>query len=313
MSNNEKRVLSLDGGGIKMIFQLTILAALERELKQPLFRYFDHIIGTSSGAILASAIATGINLNELLEALPRYSKDIFNNKYLLLNLFRGKHALSGLKYVLQTLFQDTSIASAKTKLYIPLINDKYQIVLLSSEENDIALKKVLLGATLAPIYFDFNFTIGDKKFLDAGLAVNNPSFLLLNRLRQSGCDLSTTRLFSLGSGKYPAQKNKLDYSGIIDIVKLMDTFYFSQVELADNLTNTVLLPENYLRINPELEKISMDDTSKRYLHYLQVQAEIYWQKYRQYILDLILSHPKNAVERTKVITPKRSTEENLHA
>ena len=60
-----KRVLALDGGGLRGILTLSFLAEIESMLRErhdgsKLFRlahYFDLIAGTSTGAIIAAALA----------------------------------------------------------------------------------------------------------------------------------------------------------------------------------------------------------------------------------------------------------------
>lgn len=69
-----KRVLALDGGGVKGILTLGLLSALEAELRRRarnddlvLSDYFDLIGGTSTGAIVASGLAVGLSVQELIE------------------------------------------------------------------------------------------------------------------------------------------------------------------------------------------------------------------------------------------------------
>ncbi|KAI1741274.1 hypothetical protein F4680DRAFT_416257 [Xylaria scruposa] len=47
------RVLSLDGGGIRGIVELTLLEAIESRIGVPLQRFFDLVVGTSTGGIIA--------------------------------------------------------------------------------------------------------------------------------------------------------------------------------------------------------------------------------------------------------------------
>ena len=62
-----KRILTLDGGGLRGILTLGLLAEIEELLRKrhggsPYFRlchYFDLIAGTSTGAIIAAALAMG--------------------------------------------------------------------------------------------------------------------------------------------------------------------------------------------------------------------------------------------------------------
>lgn len=53
------RVLCLDGGGIRGLVLVTILLQLEERVKKPIIHCFDWMAGTSTGAILALALAVG--------------------------------------------------------------------------------------------------------------------------------------------------------------------------------------------------------------------------------------------------------------
>ncbi|MGB0083753.1 MAG: patatin-like phospholipase family protein, partial [Rhodomicrobiaceae bacterium] len=48
-----RRILSIDGGGIRGVFPAAFLARLEEYLDHPIGWYFDLIAGTSTGGIIA--------------------------------------------------------------------------------------------------------------------------------------------------------------------------------------------------------------------------------------------------------------------
>ncbi|HBB31621.1 MAG TPA: hypothetical protein DDZ80_15885 [Cyanobacteria bacterium UBA8803] len=66
-----KRLLSLDGGGIRGLIAVEALVALEKILCSPngkwncLADYFDFIGGTSTGSILATGLALGMRAEEI--------------------------------------------------------------------------------------------------------------------------------------------------------------------------------------------------------------------------------------------------------
>ena len=60
------RILSLDGGGIRGVFPAAILAKLEEHLDEPIGRYFDLIVGTSTGGIIAIGLGLGLTAREIL-------------------------------------------------------------------------------------------------------------------------------------------------------------------------------------------------------------------------------------------------------
>ena len=53
------RVLTLDGGGAKGFYTLGVLKEIEAMVGCPLHQKFDLVFGTSTGAIIASLIALG--------------------------------------------------------------------------------------------------------------------------------------------------------------------------------------------------------------------------------------------------------------
>ncbi len=59
------RILSLDGGGAKGFYTLGVLKEIEGMLGCPLYKRFDLVFGTSTGAIIASLIALGYEIDEI--------------------------------------------------------------------------------------------------------------------------------------------------------------------------------------------------------------------------------------------------------
>lgn len=80
-----KRILALDGGGVKGILTLGMMKPLEAELRRrsgagPDFRlsdYYDLIGGTSTGAIIATGLALGLSVDEMIELYMRLGPDVF--------------------------------------------------------------------------------------------------------------------------------------------------------------------------------------------------------------------------------------------
>ncbi len=80
-----KRILALDGGGVKGVLTLGMLKAIEDELRRRaggasefrLSDYYDLIGGTSTGAIIASGLALGLSIDELIEFYMSLGPDVF--------------------------------------------------------------------------------------------------------------------------------------------------------------------------------------------------------------------------------------------
>jgi hypothetical protein len=64
-----KRILCIDGGGVKGFVPLQSILALENGLGQPAWEMFDLVIGSSVGAILAALVASGVLSAEGIESL----------------------------------------------------------------------------------------------------------------------------------------------------------------------------------------------------------------------------------------------------
>lgn len=61
-----RRILTIDGGGVRGIIPAVLLAALERQTGRPTRDSFDFVAGTSTGAILTAGIAAGIPAERLV-------------------------------------------------------------------------------------------------------------------------------------------------------------------------------------------------------------------------------------------------------
>ncbi|MGI9435525.1 MAG: patatin-like phospholipase family protein, partial [Geminicoccaceae bacterium] len=83
-----KRILALDGGGLKGILTLGYLARIERLLRERFgddgFRlcdYFDLIAGTSTGAIIAAGLAKGMGVDEIVREYMTIGHDVFKSRW----------------------------------------------------------------------------------------------------------------------------------------------------------------------------------------------------------------------------------------
>src|SRR6478609_8007061 len=88
-----RKILSLDGGGIRGVLTLEILLELEKQLKEALnandnFRlsdFFDYIGGTSTGAIIAAGLSLGKSAKEMLDFYEQKGEAMFDKAFLCWN------------------------------------------------------------------------------------------------------------------------------------------------------------------------------------------------------------------------------------
>src|SRR5436189_436963 len=91
-----RKLLACDGGGIRGIISIEVLARIESELRKSsgnpklvLADYFDYVAGTSTGAIIATLIALGYSIDETRDVYLRSGTEVFH-KARLWERFRTK-------------------------------------------------------------------------------------------------------------------------------------------------------------------------------------------------------------------------------
>ena len=216
-SPGPKKILSLDGGGIRGALSLGYLKRIEDILKarfpdNPGFRlsdYFDLIGGTSTGAIIAGCLAIGKSVDEIKDLYMDLGGKIFGEKTNWWDLGRRMRAAYNyhpMEEGLKQAFGDIKLGSQeiKTGLCIvakradtnsiwPLINHPEGKFYDSQNGNnkDLELWRVVRASTAAPTYFEpqmIEVSAGQTAaFIDGGLSMaNNPSLTLLMVATLSG-------------------------------------------------------------------------------------------------------------------------------
>jgi patatin-like phospholipase/acyl hydrolase len=84
-SAGPKKILACDGGGILGLMSVEILAKLEGDLRAKLVKpglvlgdYFDFVCGTSTGAVIATCIAAGMDMKTLRDFYVGSGNDMFD-------------------------------------------------------------------------------------------------------------------------------------------------------------------------------------------------------------------------------------------
>ncbi len=126
-----RRILSIDGGGIRGVFPAAFLARLEEYLDHPIGRYFDLIAGTSTGGIIAIGLGLGLTAKEILQLYVEKGPLIFNqHRRPLANwlhqklreikqLLGAKYSSAALHDALKEAFGDRRLGDSKIRLVIP--------------------------------------------------------------------------------------------------------------------------------------------------------------------------------------------------
>jgi uncharacterized protein len=164
------RILSLDGGGIRGLVSALMLTEIEKKIDQPLNQYFNLIAGTSTGSILAAAIATGCSSQEIVELYQQQSKVIFpyrtrwtTQRIPLLvthGLSAPKYSDTGLIEVLKGTFSETRLFEISSPLLLIVSYDTIErepIIFKSwchdHDYGNVPLWEVCVCSASAPSYF----------------------------------------------------------------------------------------------------------------------------------------------------------------
>lgn len=250
-SPGPKKILALDGGGIRGIITIEILNAMENLLKKNLKKgadfvladYFDFVAGTSTGAIIAACISLGMKTDDIRKFYLDSGSAMFD-KSSLLKRFRYKYEDDKLINKMKDIFgKNTTLGDDRLKTVLmmvmrnattdspwPLSNNpfaKYNRPERREDPHydcnlDFPLWQLVRASTAAPVYFPPEvINMGKKEFIfvDGGITTyNNPAFqaFLMATVEPYKMNWASGEknllLVSVGTGTSPQANKNLDPS-----------------------------------------------------------------------------------------------------
>lgn len=206
-----KRILSVDGGGVRGILALAFLERIETILRQRyqqpdlvLSEYFDLVGGTSTGSIVATGIALGHPIERLIELYLNVSHASFQRLGWLGGLFSPKFDATALRQAILDHIGAETLGSARLQCGIGIVAkrlDTGSVWLFhnhpegpyfvpagdpqtATPNRDLRLVDLLRASSAAPFYFEpemIEVAPGEVgAFVDGGVSPhNNPALLLL--------------------------------------------------------------------------------------------------------------------------------------
>lgn len=283
-----RNILSIDGGGIRGIIPICALIELEKNRK-PTREIFSFVAGTSTGAIIAAAIAAGIPAEEILRSYRTLASQIFER-----NLATLPKRV-GLGYMYSTVKLRDSVATQLAALSTWRLNDCPVEILISAKRladghpwyfvkdtprnggrtGHLSLVDCVTGSAAAPTFFEpwlvpepVGTTDPVGIVVDGGVGVTgNPVYqACVEAFDYSvGYAPDETRVVSLGTGQFPPKSQPSWIYPWLQWVlgQLMQSPGEQQTELVQRHYPSV---EHY-RLDPEMTKwikglktdISLDD------------------------------------------------------
>ncbi len=241
-----KKILALDGGGIRGMIAIEVLGAVESLLREKLKKgpdfvladYFDFVAGTSTGAIIAACVSLGMRVETIRGFYINSGRDMFDKAFVL-KRFRYKYEDEKLAEKMQGIFgKDTTLGSEKLRTVLmmvmrnattdspwPLSNNplaKYNDSKRADCNLNLPLWQLVRASTAAPVYFPPEVVqVGKHEFVfvDGGITTyNNPAFqaFLMATLEPYNMNwpVSENKLLvvSIGTGISPKANENLDPS-----------------------------------------------------------------------------------------------------
>lgn len=287
-----RRILAIDGGGLKGAFPAAFLAEAERLTGLRAVDQFDLIAGTSTGGIIALGLGLGLTAEEICGFYRERGPAIFDQSPLrgplaglrtrlralgrrLRGVATAKYEAVELKRALEEVFGARRIGDSATRLVIPaydgLLGGPYVFKTAHHPRLKVDHERLAVDAALAtaaaPSYLPAHAFEGASHLLDGGVWANNPMGSAALEAAATLCwPMERTRMLSLGctDSVHPAR----EVVGLKDVKWLVELLFQGQDRFSYATAKLLLghphTNEHLVRVNPMVEPCfaSLDDASK---------------------------------------------------
>ena len=271
-----KRILAIDGGGIKGIFAASFLATVEDSIKDRVANYFDLIVGTSTGGIIALGLGLGLSAKEVLRFYENFGPIIFGGNRLL-RWFRwfgiSKYSSRPLQEALNGCFGERKLGDSEKRLVIPCLNlENGEVHVYKTAHHSRLMRDykeravdVALATAAAPTYFPTHRSMAGVPLIDGGLWANNPvGVSVVEAISVLDWPKDSLKILSLGCTE-PLDVNwgrRISLGKSYWAFKLLDVFMHAQSNSSIGTAKLLAGHDNVMRIAPGLPpgRFSLDGT-----------------------------------------------------
>jgi hypothetical protein len=234
-----KRILALDGGGVRGVIAIAFLERIEEVLKEQagkpvlLSDYFDLIGGTSTGSIIGAALALGMPVKKVKKFYFDLAPNVFKRSWLRVPYVRARFDAEALSRELDDIIGDRLLDSTDLQTGYCVVAKRMDTgSVWTMTNNPLApywetpadnqflgnrhyrLANLIRASTAAPTYFDpERLPIGDSEhdglFVDGGVSpYNNPVISLLLQSQLAAFKLrwkpgpENLKIVSIGTGTH---------------------------------------------------------------------------------------------------------------
>ena len=245
--------MCLSGGGVRGIFQAALMKRMEEEFDTS-WKKFDLIIGTSTGAVLALALALDRSAANVLDFYKRDGGTIFDEK--------NGEGLGGnvaaLKQALEKVFGEHTLDDCNPDVAIPTIERADASITVFSiltrkKHRKIKAVDAAMASAAASGFFPA-YEVEGRKYVDGGIWANTPSLAGLTLAYQARrIEFKDMRVLHIGNGggdfKAPGDRD----TRTKDEIEL-EMAYAAQDSLAREVCKRLLVKDAFLDIDVVLDK-----------------------------------------------------------
>ncbi|MDA8278243.1 MAG: patatin-like phospholipase family protein [Actinomycetota bacterium] len=288
--------MSLDGGGIRGLITARIISEIEERTGKFSSELFDLIAGTSTGGLLALAIAAPGSTGEpaaraanLIRVFEQAEKNIFVRRGAAsFGIMHERYHSESFERYLHSYFGETMLSQAICDTLVTSYDLLARDVVIWSRFDargnamgDVPFWLAARSTTAAPTYFDpariDGGLDGDRSFIDGVMAANNPAMCAYAHSVKVAPDRRPF-IVSIGTGvsDHPTRrKSDLNWGAAHWAKEILHVLIEGSSEVVDWQLREILGRGLYRRIQGHLDYANeaIDDTSVRNLEALHVDAE----------------------------------------
>lgn len=265
------RILALDGGGAKGFYTLGVLKEIEAMLGCPLYKRFDLVFGTSTGAIIASLIALGYEVDQIHALYKAHVPKV-------MACTSASTRTAALQSLAKEVFKDRTFEDVLTGIGIvatrwmterPMIF-KGSVAQAHGRKGTftpgfgVSMADAVQASCSAYPFFARKFVVtaaGDKiELIDGGYCANNPTlFAIADATVALGKERKNIRVVNVGVGIYPEPKHGF-FMGIAKkwlAVQLLQKTLEINTQSLDQLRDILFKDIATIRISDTFERPEM--------------------------------------------------------
>ena len=292
-----KKIISFDGGGVRVIAGIVFLKKLEVESGKKISDIFDMFVGTSAGAFNAACLAHGeMSAGELKrywskDYLDRIMETSFFWDQASLIQARPRYETKGRVKVLQEIFGNTTLGDSRKPLVTICydIEERSHVIHSSDITPNITYIDAVCASSAAPMYFPTYQMENGSWMIDGGVVTNNPTLIGFNHAKKF-FNTNNIKVLSIGAGLNKQKisgKTSSKWGGVgwlrNDIMGMM-----LDSEIHNDIAKDII-NSNYLRINSPIGKINkmLDDDSEENIEKIHLMGLDWWSEYKESVLNFI--------------------------